>query len=101
MRQRRDGQRRVTVASGAALVVKKATTIAGTLTATGAEAVQALRRHGQRRRRVRNSTRDVTIAGSRSTAASADGNTQVSANDRYSRLAGAYGPILAGSTCRA
>ena len=26
------------------------------------------------------------------------GNTQVSANDRYSRLAGAYGPILAGST---
>ena len=26
------------------------------------------------------------------------GNTQVSANDRYTRLAGAYGPILAGST---
>lgn len=27
----------------------------------------------------------------------ATGNTQVSANERYSRLAGAYGPILAGS----
>jgi hypothetical protein len=26
------------------------------------------------------------------------GNTQVSANERYSRLAGQYGPILVGST---
>ena len=42
--------------------------------------------------------RDITIAGSRF-----DGglrladNTQVSANERYSRLAGEYGPMLVGS----
>ena len=48
---------------------------------------------------VRNTTRDVTIAGSTFRGGLAlTGNTQVSANDRYSRLAGAYGPILAGST---
>jgi hypothetical protein len=48
---------------------------------------------------VRNTARDVTIAGSTFNGGLAlTGNTQVSANERYSRLAGAYGPILAGST---
>ena len=41
----------------------------------------------------------MTIAGSTFRGGlSLTDNTQVSANDRYSRLAGAYGPILAGST---
>jgi hypothetical protein len=47
---------------------------------------------------IRNSTSDVTIAGSRLNGGLAlTGNTQVTANERYSRLAGAYGPILSGS----
>ena len=41
----------------------------------------------------------MTIAGSTFHGGLAlTGNTQVTANERYSRLAGAYGPILAGST---
>ena len=48
---------------------------------------------------VSNTTRDVTIAGSTFNGGLAlTGNTQVSANERYSRLAGAYGPILVGNT---
>ena len=88
----------VTVAAGASLVAK-ATTIGGTLTATGADAVQLFGSTVTGAAAVRNSTRDVTIAGSTFRGGLAlTGNTQVSANDRYSRLAGAYGPILAGST---
>ena len=49
--------------------------------------------------RIAGSTRDVTIAGSTFKGGLAlTGNTQVTASERYSRLAGAYGPILAGST---
>ena len=49
--------------------------------------------------RIADSTRDVTIAGSTFKGGLAlTGNTQVTASERYSRLAGAYGPILAGST---
>ena len=41
--------------------------------------------------------KDVTIAGSTFNGGLAlTGNTQVTANERYTRLAGAYGPILAG-----
>ena len=41
----------------------------------------------------------MTIAGSTFRGGLAlTGNTQVTANERYTRLAGAYGPILAGST---
>ena len=88
----------VTVASGASLVVKKST-IGGTLTATGAEAVQLFGTTVTGAAQVRNSTRDVTIAGSTFRGGLAlTGNTQVTANERYTRLAGAYGPILAGST---
>jgi hypothetical protein len=40
-----------------------------------------------------------SIAGSRFDAAlTLTDNTQVSANERYSRLAGEYGPVLVGST---
>ena len=88
----------VTVGSGASLVATDST-IGGTLNANGAEAVQLFGSTVNGAAQVRNSTRDVTIAGStfRSTLA-LTGNTQVTANERYSRLAGAYGPILAGSS---
>jgi hypothetical protein len=88
----------VTVAAGASLVVKKST-ISGALTATGAEAVQVFGSTVNGAAKVTGTTRDVTIAGSTFKGSLAlTGNTQVTANERYSRLAGAYGPILAGST---
>ena len=88
----------VTVASGASVVINKGT-IGGTLNANGAEAVQAFGTTVTGAANVRNTTRDVTIAGSTFRGGlSLTDNTQVTANDRYTRLAGAYGPILAGST---
>ena len=68
----------VTVAAGASLVVKKST-IGGTLTATGADAVQLFGSTVTGAAQVRNSTRDVTIAGSTFRGGLAlTGNTQVS-----------------------
>ncbi len=88
----------VTVASGGSLVAKNST-IAGALTSTGAEAVQLFGSTVNGAARIAGSTRDVTIAGSTFRSGLAlTGNTQVTASERYSRLAGAYGPILAGST---
>jgi hypothetical protein len=88
----------VTVAAGASLVVKKGT-IAGALNATGAQAVQIFGATVNGAAKIANSTRDVTFAGSTFRGGLAlTGNTQVSANERYTRLAGAYGPILSGST---
>ncbi len=88
----------VTVAAGASVVIKKGT-IGGTLTANGADTVQSFGTTITGAAQVRNTTSDVTIAGSTFRGGLAlTGNTQVSANDRYSRLAGAYGPILSGST---
>ncbi|HWK29816.1 MAG TPA: M64 family metallopeptidase [Solirubrobacter sp.] len=88
----------VTVAAGASLFVQ-ASTIGGTLTASGAEAVQVFGTTVNGAASVRNSTRDVTIAGSTFRGGLAlTGNTQVTANERFTRLAGAYGPILSGST---
>jgi hypothetical protein len=88
----------VTVGSGASLVAKDST-IGGTLNANGAEAMQVIGSTVNGAAQVRNSTRDVTIAGSTFRSSLAlTGNTQVSANERYSRLAGEYGPILAGSS---
>ena len=90
----------VTVAAGASLVAK-ASTIGGALNATGAEAVQLFGTTVNGAAQVRNSAKDVTIAGGTFNGGLAlTGNTQVTANERYSRLAGAYGPILAGSTVR-
>ena len=72
-------------------------TISGTLTSTGAEAVQMFGSTVNGAAQVRNSTRDVTIAGSTfRNGLALTGNTQVTANERYTRLAGAYGPILVG-----
>jgi hypothetical protein len=73
----------------------------GSLTATGAEAVQVIGSTVGGAAKVENTTKDVTIAGSTFNGGlTLTGNTQVTANERYSRLAGAYGPILAGSTVK-
>jgi hypothetical protein len=50
---------------------------------------------------VENTTEDVTLAGNRLNGGlTLSGNTQVSANERYSRLAGAYGPVVAGNVLK-
>src|SRR3954447_14339466 len=88
----------VTVAAGGSLVARNSS-INGTLTSTGAQAVQMFGSTVNGLARITNSTNDVTIAGSTFNGGLAlVGNTQVTANERYSRLAGAYGPILAGNT---
>ena len=87
----------VTVGSGASLVVKDSS-INGTLTSTGAEAVQLIGSTVNGVAQIRNGTRDVTIAGSTfNDGLNLTGNTQVTANERFTRLAGAYGPIVAGN----
>ena len=74
-------------------------TIGGALNATGAEAVQLFGTTVNGAAKIANSTRNVTIAGSAFKSGLAlTGNTQITASERYTRLAGAYGPILAGST---
>jgi len=89
----------VTVAAGASLLVKKGTTVGGALNATGAQAVQIFGATVNGAAKIAKSTRDVTIAGSTFRGGLAlTGNTQVTANERYTRLVGAYGPILSGST---
>ncbi|MDA0181892.1 M64 family metallo-endopeptidase [Solirubrobacter phytolaccae] len=89
----------VTVAAGASVLVRNSTV--GSLSATGAEAVQVIGSTVGGAAKVENSTKDVTIAGSTFNGGlTLSGNTQVTANERYSRLAGAYGPILAGSTIK-
>jgi hypothetical protein len=90
----------LTVGSGASLVAKNST-INGALTSNGAEAVQLFGSTVNGAAQIRNTTRDVTIAGSEfNNGLALNDNTQVTANERYSRLAGDYGPILAGSTVR-
>ena len=90
----------VTVGAGASLVATDST-ISGGLTADGAEHVQLFGTTVNGAAALRDGTRDVTIAGSTFNGGlTLAGNTQVSANERYSRLAGPYGPILAGSTVR-
>ncbi|MEV4810994.1 M64 family metallopeptidase [Micromonospora avicenniae] len=87
----------VSVKAGASLVVSDSA-ITGTLSATGAQAVQIFGSTVNGATHIAGTTRDVTIAGSTfNGSVSLAQNVQVSANDRYSRLAGAYGPILVGS----
>ena len=88
----------VTVAPGASLLLKH-TTVNGALNATGAAAVQVLGSTVNGAAKVTGTTRDVTIAGSTFKGGLAlTDNTQVTANERFTRLAGAYGPVLAGNT---
>ncbi|RKF26502.1 M64 family metallopeptidase [Micromonospora globbae] len=87
----------VSVRPGASLVVSDST-IDGGLTTTGAQAVQVFGSTVNGPARIAGTTRDVTIAGSTFNGPLAlSQNVQVSANERYSRLAGAYGPVLVGS----
>lgn len=87
----------VTVKPGASLVVRDSR-ITGAVNAAGARAVQIFGATVVGATRLTGTTRDVTIAGSTFKGAlTLRDNTQVTANERYSRLAGAYGPILAGS----
>jgi hypothetical protein len=87
----------VTVLAGASLVVKDSS-IDGAVASTGAEAVQLFGTSVNGPASIRGTTRDVTIAGSTFNGVlTLAGNTQVSANERYSRLAGDYGPVLVGS----
>ena len=88
----------VVVRPGACLVASD-TVINGTLRATGADTVQLFGSRVNGATSLSGTTRDVTIAGSRfSGALTLAGNTQVSDNERYSRLAGEYGPMLVGSS---
>jgi hypothetical protein len=87
----------VVVRPGASLVASD-TVINGALRATGADSVQLFGTRVDGGSSVSGTTSDVTIAGSRfSGALTLTGNTQVSDNERYSRLAGEYGPMLVGS----
>jgi hypothetical protein len=87
----------VTVRAGASLVVRSST-ISGTLVTTGAQAVQIFGSTVNGAAQITGTTRDVTVAGSTFNGALVlAANTQVTANERYSRLAGAYGPVLVGN----
>ena len=88
----------VTVRAGGSLVVTDST-LSGGLRSTGAEAVQLFGSTTNGVVRITGTTRDITTAGSRFNGdVTLTNNTQVTANERYSRLAGAYGPILSGNT---
>lgn len=88
----------VSVHPGASLVVTDSV-ISGMLVATDAESVQLFGATVNGETHLTGVTRDVTIAGSTFHGEFAlTDNTQVSANERYSRLAGDYGPILAGNS---
>ena len=90
----------VTVVSGGSVLVKNST-VAGGLTATGAQAVQVFGSTINGATKVENTTKDVTLAGSTFNGGlTLNGNTQVTANERFTRLAGAYGPVVAGNTIK-
>ena len=79
----------MTVRAGASLVVRNST-ISGTLVSTGAQAVQIFGSTVNGVVMVTTTSQDVTVAGNRFNGAVVlSGNTQVSANERYTRLAGA------------
>jgi hypothetical protein len=87
----------VTVRAGASLVVRDST-ISGTLVANRAQAVQIFGSTVTGVVTVTRTSQDVTLAGNGFNGAVVlSANTQVSANERYSRLAGPYGPLLVGN----
>jgi hypothetical protein len=87
----------VTVRAGASVVVRNST-VTGTFASTGAQVVQVFGSNIVGSVTVTGTRRDVTFAGNRSLGAVVlRNNTQVTANERYSRLAGAYGPVVVGN----
>ena len=87
----------VTVLAGASLVVRDSS-ISGSLISTGARAVQIFGSTVNGAVTVTTTSQDVTAAGNTFNGAVVlSGNTQVTANERYTRLAGPYGPLLVGN----
>jgi hypothetical protein len=87
----------VTVRAGASLVVRDST-ISGMLVSIGAQAVQIFGSTVNGAAVISMTSHDVTVAGNTFNGTVVlTGNTQVSANERYSRLAGPYGPLLVGN----
>ncbi|HZB34206.1 MAG TPA: M64 family metallopeptidase [Streptosporangiaceae bacterium] len=87
----------VTVSAGASLVVRD-TTVNGTVVSAGATSIQMFGSTFNGAVTIATTSRDVTVAGNRFNGSVVlSGNTQVSANERYSRLAGPYGPLLVGN----
>ncbi|MGW9631967.1 M64 family metallopeptidase [Agromyces sp. NPDC055520] len=87
----------VTVTAGASLLVTDSS-INGGLSAVGAKAIQLVGVTLNGSGRIANTTDDLTVVGSRfSGAVSITGTTQATASERFSRLAGAYGPVFAGN----
>jgi len=87
----------VIVRAGASLVVRDST-INGSLVSVGARAVQIFGSTINGLVMVTDTSQDVTVAGNRFNGAVVlSDNTQVSANERYTRLAGVYGPLLVGN----
>jgi hypothetical protein len=87
----------VTVRAGASLVVRDST-IDGTLVSTGARAIQLFGSTVNGSVMLNSTRHDVTAAGNTfNGSVMLSRNTQVSANERYSRLAGPYGPMLVGN----
>ena len=87
----------VSVRPGASLVVRDST-INGALVSTGAQAVQIFGSTVNGAVTITATSRDVTVAGNTFNGAVVlSANTQVTANERYTRLAGAYGPLLVGN----
>ncbi|WP_203993076.1 M64 family metallopeptidase [Virgisporangium aurantiacum] len=87
----------VTVRAGASLVVRNST-VSGTLVSTNAQAVQLFGSTVGGAVVLTGTRRDITLAGNRfSGTVMLANNTQVTANERYSRLAGAYGPVVVGN----
>lgn len=87
----------VTVAAGASLKAV-GSGVAGTLSATGADAVQLFDSTVSGAVHVTGTTADVTVVGSTLRGAVAlHDNTQRQANERYSTYEGEYGPVLVGN----
>lgn len=90
----------LTVRAGASVVLTNVT-VNGGMTSTGAHTVQVFGSTVNGGAQVTGTTNDVVIAGSTiGGGLTLRNNTQVTANERFTRLAGAYGPILVGSTVK-
>jgi len=84
---------------GAASVVIRDSVINGSVTVSGSPAVQMFGTTVRDATRITGVTKDVTLAGNTFRAGlTLTDNTQVTANERFSRLAGAYGPVVTGNT---
>ncbi|MGX1701893.1 M64 family metallopeptidase [Microbacterium sp. NPDC055357] len=85
--------------TGDASVMVTDTVISGALAVDGAETFQIFGSTVEGSATISGVERDVTAAGTTfRRGVELSGNTQVTANERFSRLAGEYGPVFAGNT---